>query len=113
MTNMPISDVVSNLVEIIGRKLTAYIGSAQDVSTIDWWIAGGELSCDAEARLRFALQLARGLAQEDSSAVVQAWFTGVNPELEDRAPIRLLREEDIETVSPTLLAAARNSELHG
>jgi hypothetical protein len=35
---------------------------------------------------------------------VQAWFTG---ELQDRTPIRLLREEDVEKVGPELLNAMR------
>jgi hypothetical protein len=37
----------------------------------------------------------------------QAWFTGLNPELNDRVPIRLLREEDVETVGPEILGAVR------
>jgi hypothetical protein len=39
--------------------------------------------------------------------VVQAWFTGLNPELGDRVPVRLMREEDVATVGPQILGAAR------
>jgi hypothetical protein len=39
--------------------------------------------------------------------VVQAWFTGLNPELNDRVPVRLLREENVEAVGPEILGAAR------
>jgi hypothetical protein len=42
-----------------------------------------------------------------SPGVVQAWLTGVNPELGDRVPLRLLRESDIDTVAPEILSAAR------
>jgi hypothetical protein len=47
------------------------------------------------------------LSRSKSSALVQAWFTGLNPELRDRVPVRLLREEDLETVGPEILGAAR------
>jgi hypothetical protein len=99
--------VTAKLAEIIGRKLTAYIGGVKDVRAVDRWIAGGEIYGDAEARLRFAFQLVRTLSEQDSTAVVQAWLTGVNPELGDRVPLRLLRENDIDSVAPAILSAAR------
>jgi hypothetical protein len=104
---LPIAEVVSKLVEIIGRKLTAYVGGVKDTRGVDRWIAGGEMYGDAEVRLRFAFQLVRTLAEYDSPAVVQAWLTGVNPELGDRVPLRLLRENDIDAVAPAVLSAAR------
>jgi hypothetical protein len=36
-----------------------------------------------------------------------SWFAGLNSELGDRVPVRLLREEDVETVGPETLGAAR------
>ena len=62
---------------------------------------------DAESRLRFAFQVARVLSENDSPAVVQAWLTGVNPELEDRVPLHLMRENEIDAVAPAILSAAR------
>ena len=58
-------------------------------------------------RLRFAFQVARTLSEHDSPAVVQAWLTGVNPELGDRVPLRLMRENEIDAVAPAILSAAR------
>jgi hypothetical protein len=104
---LPVATVVEKLVEIVGRKLTAYIGGVKDVRAVSRWIAGGEIYGDAEARLRFAFQVARTLSEHDSPAVVQAWLTGVNPELGDRVPLRLLRENDIDAVAPAILSAAR------
>jgi hypothetical protein len=104
---LPASKVVEKLVEIVGRKLTAYIGGVKDARAVDRWIAGGEIYGDAEPRLRFAFQLVRTLAEHDSPGVVQAWLTGVNPELGDRVPLRLLRESDIDVVAPAILSAAR------
>ncbi len=104
---LPFPAVTAKLVEIIGRKLTAYIGGVKDVRAVDRWIAGGEIYGDAEARLRFAFQLVRTLSEQDSPAVVQAWLTGVNPELGDRVPLRLLRENELDSVAPAILSAAR------
>ena len=104
---LPASKVVEKLVEIVGRKLTAYIGGVKDARAVDRWIAGGEIYGDAESRLRFAFQVARTLSEHDSPAVVQAWLTGVNPELGDRVPLRLMRENEIDAVAPAILSAAR------
>jgi hypothetical protein len=104
---LPASKVVENLVEIIGRKLTAYIGGVKDARAVDRWIAGGAIYGDAESRLRFAFQVARVLSEHDSPAVVQAWLTGVNPELGDRVPLRMMRDNEIEAVAPDILSAAR------
>jgi hypothetical protein len=104
---LPIAALVHRLVEMIGRKLTAYIGGVKDIRAVDRWIAGGEIYGDAEIRLRFAFQVAKTLSEHDSPAVIQAWLTGVNPELGDRVPLRLLREGDIDVVAPSILGAVR------
>jgi hypothetical protein len=104
---LPASKVVEKLVEIVGRKLTAYIGGVNDARAVDRWIAGRAIYGDAENRLRFAYQVARTLSERDSPAIVQAWLTGVNPELEDRVPLRLMREREIDEVAPAILTAAR------
>jgi hypothetical protein len=58
-------------------------------------------------RLRVALQAAAPIATADSSAVAQAWFQGLNPQLDDRSPARLLREGDLDEVGPEVIGAAR------
>jgi hypothetical protein len=104
---LPASKVVEKLVEIVGRKLTAYIGGVKDARAVDRWIGGSEIYGDAEIRLRLAFQMARTLSEYDSPAVAQAWLTGVNPELGDRVPLRLMRENEIDAVAPAILSAAR------
>jgi hypothetical protein len=104
---LPASKVVEKLVEIVGRKLTAYIGGVKDARAVDRWIAGGEIYGNAESRLRFAFQVARALSERDSPVIVQAWLTCVNPELGDRVPLRLMRENEIDAVAPAILNAAR------
>jgi hypothetical protein len=100
-------ELVRRLTEIVGRKLTAYIAGVKDVRALDRWINGTEPYGDVEERLRFAYQVVRTLSQHDSARIVQAWLMGVNPELGDRVPLRVLRDGDLTTVAPEILGAAR------
>jgi hypothetical protein len=54
-----------------------------------------------------AYRIATLLREKDTPGVVQAWFQGMNPRLDDVAPARLPREGDLEQVGPSVLAAAR------
>jgi hypothetical protein len=44
--------------------------------------------------------LVRMLAKREDPTVIQSWLTGLNPELGDRVPLRLMRENDLEKVAP-------------
>ena len=102
------SEIVTELAQILGKKLTAYIAGVKDTRVIDRWMQGGiEPYRDAESRLRLAYQMGKTLSEHDSPRIVQAWFTGLNPELQDRAPARLLKDGDVEKVGPELLNAMR------
>lgn len=85
-------EIVHELNETLGKKLTAYIAGAKDTRSVDRWIAGSEPYNNADARLRQAYIVAMTLRQTNHQRVVQAWFTGLNPELDDRSLIRLLAE---------------------
>jgi hypothetical protein len=99
--------LVTRLTDLIGRKLTAYVAGVKDVRALDRWIEGGQPYGDADPRLRLVFQVVGTLADYDPPNVVQAWLMGVNPELGDRVPLRLLREGDIAVVGPEVMAAAR------
>ncbi|MDK1011066.1 MAG: hypothetical protein QGM46_07890 [Actinomycetota bacterium] len=47
------------------------------------------------------------IADTDDKATAQAWFQGLNPQLDDHSPARLLREGDLDEVGPAIAAAAR------
>ena len=100
-------EIVKRLTEIAGRKLTAYIAGVNDAGALDQWINGTEPHGEVEERLRFTYQVVRTLSQHDSPRIVQAWLTGVNPELADRVPLRVLRDGDLSTVAPEILGAVR------
>jgi hypothetical protein len=106
-TTAEFPDIVQGLVSIIGRKLTAYIASVKDTRAIDRWLTKAAPQHDVEQRLRLAYHVAAMLSSSDSSAVVQAWLLGLNPELDDDVPIRLLREGDLQTDGKRILGAAR------
>ena len=105
-TTISFAVLVRELSDLIGKKLTAYIGGAKDVRAVDRWIEGTAPYKDAEERLRFAFRVVKTLSNPEHPHVVQAWLTGLNPELNDRVPIRLLREGKLEAVGPEILAAA-------
>jgi hypothetical protein len=106
-TTISFSVLVRELSELIGKKLTAYIGGVKDVRAVDRWMEGTAPYKDAEERLRLAFRVVKTLINHEHPHVVQAWLTGLNPELNDRVPIRLLREGKLEVVGPEVLAAAR------
>jgi len=106
-TTAPFSRLVQELVAVIGKKLTAYIAGVKDVRAIDRWMDEAAPYKSAEERLRFAFRVVKTLENHENGSVVQSWLTGLNPELNDRVPIRLLREGDLEIVGPEILGAVR------
>jgi hypothetical protein len=106
-TTLEFPKLVTELTAILGKKLTAYIASVKDARAVERWMAGSEAYKGVEERLRLAYRLAKMISDHEGPRVVQAWFTGLNPELKDRAPGRLLREENVDDVGPEILGAAR------
>jgi hypothetical protein len=108
ITRMLPDAIVSGLAEILGKKMTALLAGVKDVRTVDAWIGGREAGrkFDIE-RLRLALRIAKMLRGRDDKRVVQAWFMGLNPQLGDRSPARLLRDGDLLSDGEDVLRAAR------
>ncbi len=101
-------EVVAALREILGLKLCAYLGSVKETRAVNEWAEGlREPSDEVQRRLRLALQVAGAIAEVDGPEVARAWFQGLNPQLDDRSPARLLREGDIDEVGPEVIAAER------
>lgn len=105
---LPEAELVRGLRDILGANLVAYIGSVKETRAVRQW-ADGERKPSAEVmtRLRHAYHVAALLAAQDSAAVVQTWFQGMNPQLDDAPPARLLREGHVEEAPQSVLAAAR------
>lgn len=101
--------LVKELRDLLGAKLVAYLGGVRETRAVRQWAEGTRSIQDNtdERRLRLAYQIAVLIAERDAPDVIQAWFQGLNPSLEDRSPARLLREGDLDEVGPAVLGAAR------
>jgi len=104
---LPLPKVVAGLVEILGKKIVAYICNAKDVRTVDRWAEGGAPYKGVEVKLRATYHLVKLLSDHESNRVVQSWILGLNPQLGDVSPARLLRDEDIAIAGPAVLGAGR------
>jgi hypothetical protein len=108
--NMEVPELVQALRDLLGAHLVAYLGSVKETRAVRQWADADDQrkpSALVENRLRAAYQIAGTLREADSAAVVQAWFQGMNPLLNDLSPAKVLREEDPDESGPKVLAAAR------
>ena len=101
-------DLVAELRSVLGARLVAFVGSVKETRAVRQWAEGErEPGEEVRNRLRVALQVALPLAEAESPEIAQAWFQGLNPQLDDRSPARMLREGELEEVGPLVIAAAR------
>jgi hypothetical protein len=108
-TRAPFNLVAKELIDILGAKLVAYIAGVREARAVQQYAdeSRSPRYPAIEPRLRLALRVARLIRGHDSKEVAQAWFIGLNPQLNDRSPARLLREGEIDEVGPEIVAAAR------
>jgi len=111
---LELPDAIAETSRLLGPKLVAYICGVSETRLVRAW-ADGERSPrgHAEPRLRLALWIASLIAERDNEHVAQAWFQGLNPQLDDRSPARLLRDGDPDEIGPEVLAAARTFVVGG
>lgn len=100
--------VARELTNLLGLRLVAYLAGVSETRAVREWIERGrEPRGEVEGRLRLALRVALLLRDYDSKEVVRSWMQGLNPQLDDRSPARMIREGDLEEVGAEILAAAR------
>jgi hypothetical protein len=106
---MSTAGLVTALRELLGAKLVAYLGKVKETRAVRQWADGDrEIANPADVeRLRLAYRAAWMINQRNSKEVVQAWFQGLNPFLDDRVPARLLRDGDVANDGAQVIAAAR------
>jgi hypothetical protein len=101
-------EVVGALRELLGPRLVAYLGAVRETRAVHQWAEGARTPSDAvQQRLRVALQVASMVAEAEGPRIAQAWLQGLNPQLDDRSPARLLREGELQEVGPAVVGAAR------
>jgi hypothetical protein len=103
---MPIADVVKELVDLLGLTVVALIGGVTETRAVQQWTAGRKPQ--RPNVLRFALQLATMIALQADREMARAWFEGSNPHLDDASPALLLRNAALPDVQAPLMAAARS-----
>ncbi len=108
-TRAPLSFAVKELTDLLGARLVAYIAGVTETRAVHGWAREGRAPKDPQVpdRLRLALRVAKLISDHDSPQVAQAWFQGLNPQLGDRSPARLLREGELSDVGPEIVLAAR------
>lgn len=103
---LPIAEVVRELVDLLGAKTVAVIGDVQETRAVQQWLA--ERAPQRPHALRFALQLGSMIAGTADREVAVAWFHGSNPHLDDQVPMLMLRDHELQDVQAPLLNAARS-----
>ncbi|MBV8345698.1 MAG: hypothetical protein JO190_12015 [Candidatus Eremiobacteraeota bacterium] len=103
---VPIAQVVQELVDLLGATVVANIGNVQETRAVQEWLT--DRRPQRPHVLRFALQLATMIAGVSDREMVTAWFHGCNPALDDRIPMYMLRDGELDEVQGPLLSAARS-----
>ena len=104
-TQMPMAEVVSELIDILGLTPVAAIGGVKETRAVQQWTNGRKPQ--RPHVLRFALRLATMIASTGDREMARAWFEGSNPALGDASPAHLLRDRRLEDVQHDLMSAAR------
>jgi hypothetical protein len=95
--------VVSELVSLLGAKLTAAIGKASNTRLVRDWQEGKKPQ--RAVALKTALKAARAISDVDSPAVAQGWFLGTNRFFDHVSPLEVLRENKAEGRTEVVKAA--------
>lgn len=104
-----ISLIAKELQAALGQRLTAVIAGTNDGRAVGQWSRGErQPHPETERRLRYAYQIVELLRQHESDTTIKAWFMGMNPDLDDRAPALVLAADP-----QRVLQAARSFLFHG
>jgi uncharacterized protein (DUF2384 family) len=92
----PMPEVAGELQELLGQKLVAYAAGVRSPKLVGRWAAGEhDPRSESEKRLRDLYRVWLTLKEEyDSPSTLRAFLMGANPNLQDRAPIDVIREGD-------------------
>ncbi len=108
---LPMNAVIKQLSDLLGATTVAAIGGVQETRAVQQWM-NGEREPQRPHVLRFGLQLALMISSLASRDLARAWFHGSNPQLDDRVPMAMLRDEPLDSVQVPLMAAVRSFATH-
>jgi hypothetical protein len=106
---LALPELVQSLKDVLGSGLVAVIADDGDADDVESWARGESRPRPiAEQRVRCAFDIVQLMLKYEAPRVIQAWFLGMNPELDDRAAALVIRDD------PTsVLDAARYFLAHG
>jgi len=88
-------DVVIFLRDSLGSLMTAYLIGADSTNNVKTMCQSNtEVSSDVYERVTLAYNVVKKLQAFESDDTIQAFMMGLNPTLGDRAPARVIRNED-------------------
>ena len=102
---IPISQVVTELIDLLGAPVVALIGGVAETRAVQQWTTGRKPQ--RPNALRFALQIATMIAASTDREMARAWFEGSNPHLDDAIPALLLRNQPLAHLQQRMMMAAR------
>lgn len=104
------SEVVRSVHDLLGRKLTADLAGMRDTKAVTRWIDGTTnqtRSIAVEQRVREAYVITELLTQAgEAPDTIRTWFMGMNPYLDDEAPLEVIRQGRLRDVCGAALAFA-------
>jgi hypothetical protein len=108
----PGPQVVANVRDILGTRLTAVISGVKDGRTVDSWTRSGAKIPDlVSRRLQIAYAAILTLSAHYERDAIAAWFTWLADMLDDHSPASILAsttENDVENKGRDILKAARS-----
>lgn len=77
----------------LGAKLAAYLGNVKETRAVRQWAEGERSIRDRQVvqRYRVAAEVLGIVRTRADADVAQAWFQGLNPILDDRSPLAVLK----------------------
>jgi len=101
------SQMAQELQEILGQRSVAFAAGVQSPQAVGRWAAGkAEPQGEAEPRLRNLYKVVLVLRETESPQTIRAWLQGANPHLAHRAPLEVLREDDLGADAAAVVDAA-------
>lgn len=90
-----IPEMASELQELVGQRLVAYITGSRSNKTVARWASGDNApQQQVQDKLRAAYRTVLILQERESAETIRAWMTSANPHLGDDVPAEILRAGD-------------------
>ena len=97
--------IAQALQQELGQRLVAYVTETRSPKAVGRWAQGVEPRDDARRRLRELYRTVLILQEAYGPDSVKAWLEGANPDLDNHAPVEILRGGQ---QAPRVFAAAES-----